>query len=396
MNNQYLESLQVENYFSIKNITLNGLSKSREIYFLGENGDGKTLVLQAILLTIANPLYKEKVDKEEVGKIMQCLSDNSNFTGKGKIKNYDIVYQSKKMVMDMEIFHNGSIVFPNIFTYGANRNRSTADKGGKDGYGTEGYLTLFDENRALLSPIQWLKDLKLEGDKATISVESAIQLLEQILDENVKIKIEGKEVYFIEKQTKNLKFEQLSDGYKSVMTWVSDLVSRLAENQPFVRKIQDFEGIVLVDEINIHLHPKWERNLVKKLRIWFPNVQFFFTTHSPTMLLSASRDAIFYKVYKENGETKVSEPILCEKFAGLMANSILTSPLFDLENPNMEAFDTRKDEIDTSDSYLESKIRKILKEKKDKLAKDDKSHISEQEFDLILNDAFEKYQKGEL
>ncbi len=384
MDNIHLEFIQVKNYFSIKNITLSGLSQSKEIYFLGENGDGKTLVLQAVLLAFVNsklnsPNYESFFDTEEVGKIKNCLNANPNFVAD---YNGDRLYELLK----------GKDFFYSIFAYGANRNKSTADKGGKDGYGTQGYLTLFDNSRALKSPTQWLKDLKLEGQNATINIENAIKLLEEILDNDVKIKIEGSKVLFFERDTK-LEFEQLSDGFKSVMTWVADLVARLADNQSNITKIQDFEGIVLVDEINLHLHPKWERNLVKKLRTWFPNIQFFFTTHSPTMLLSASKDAVFYKVYKENGQTNVSEPMPCEKFAGMMANNIITSSLFDLDNAFMEISQHETANLDTSENYLESKIRAILSKEKEK---NNKKHFNESELDAILNDAFEKYKNGTL
>jgi predicted ATP-binding protein involved in virulence len=387
MNNQFLKSVQVENYFSIKKLELDRLDKYQEIYFLGENGDGKTLILQAILLALTKGKFTDsnasyRIDKEEIAKIEQYLANNETFKSLGKITNYDFLLK-------------GDNYYKNIYAYGANRNKSTADSGGKDGYGKEGYLTLFDNNRALMSPTQWLKDLKLEGRKATINVDNAIKLLEEILDNDVKIKIEGSKVLFFEKDTK-LEFEQLSDGFKSVMTWVSDLLARLAENQPKTNTIQDFEGIVLVDEINLHLHPKWERNLVKKLRTWFPKIQFFFTTHSPTMLLSASKDAVFYKVYKENGHTNISEPMPCEKFAGMMANNLITSPLFDLDNAFMEISQNETTNLDTSENYLESKIRNILNKEKETRAKNGKKYMSESDLDLLLNGAFEKYKNGAL
>ncbi len=389
MNNQFLKSIQVENYFSIKKIALDNLDKYKEIYFLGENGDGKTLILQAITFSLImgklnNPALGGPIQnyQEEIARLNQYVMENPYFKFKSKINNRDGIF-------------DGNEYSPNVFAYGANRNKSTADFGGKDGYGYENYLTLFDNNRALMSPTQWLKDLKLEGLNGFISVDNAIKLLEEILDHHVKIKIEGSKVLFLEKDTK-LEFEQLSDGFKSVMTWVVDLVARAIRNQVNINKIEDLGGIVLVDEINLHLHPKWERNLVKKLRNWFPNIQFFFTTHSPTMLLSASKDAVFYKVYKENGQTNISEPMPCEKFAGMMANTLITSPLFDLDNAYMEFSQNGTDSLDTSESYLESKVRQKLKETKMEQAKNGKKHINDLEFDAILNDAFEKYKNGTL
>ena len=60
---------------------------------------------------------------------------------------------------------------------------------------------------------------------------------------------------------------------------------------------------MLVDEIGVYLHPKWQYTIVRKLRSWFPLVQFIFTTHSPIVIMGASKDAAFYKVYKEGGVT---------------------------------------------------------------------------------------------
>jgi len=76
-----------------------------------------------------------------------------------------------------------------------------------------------------------------------------------------------------------------------------------------VENIVDFQGVVLIDEIELHLHPKWKYNFMKKLRETFPLIQFIVTTHSPTVLLGASEEAVFYKIYKEDGEVQISNQI---------------------------------------------------------------------------------------
>ena len=194
----------------------------------------------------------------------------------------------------------------------------------------------------------------------TITLPVAKEILGNLLGEekDLEIDVTADAVTFKEKGAP-IFFDQLSEGYKSVMTWVCDLLSRLAENQSNVTDTKDYQGVVLVDEIDLHLHPKWAYSIVKKLRTWFPNIQFFFTTHSPIVILGASDDAVFYKVYKEEGVTKISEPYYSKDFSNAMANIIITSPLFDLETAAMK---TNSNDVDTNDSSLHSKIYKKVSE----------------------------------
>jgi predicted ATP-binding protein involved in virulence len=282
--------------------------------------------------------------------------------------------------------------FPYIYAYGANRTRSNAAE-----YAEKlGFLTLFHDDKSLLSPTEWLKDVKLNEGTSQLLLSDAQKLLEDLLDGQVKIQLNGSKVYFKdirfeERQTAGLRFEQLSDGYKSVMTWVADLVARMAEQQPHVGRIQDFEGIVLVDEIGLHLHPKWEAGIVQKLRKWFPKVQFFFTTHSPIVLLKASKEAVFYRLYKENGVTKISQKFKCKDFSDLRLNSLVTSPLFELENAKMRSFDKKTDELDTNEDFLMYRIRKKVRERVEILKQEQKVVLSTEVLDRIINEALENY-----
>ena len=72
----------------------------------------------------------------------------------------------------------------------------------------------------------------------------------------------------------------LSDGLK-LMAWVGDLVTRLSQAFPNAENPLEQEGIVLIDEIDIHLHPTWQRQILSQLRRTFPKIQFIVTTHSP-------------------------------------------------------------------------------------------------------------------
>lgn len=85
--------------------------------------------------------------------------------------------------------------------------------------------------------------------------------------------------------------EELSDGEKCYLTLVGDIARRLAICNQTLRNPLDGEGIVLIDELELHLHPSWQSEAVDKLRKVFPNCQFFITTHSPHVVQNLHLDA---------------------------------------------------------------------------------------------------------
>jgi predicted ATP-binding protein involved in virulence len=341
-----VKNIIIKDFFSLKDISLKNLEKEKEIYFVGENGDGKTTLLQAITLALKG--------NENEGLIINFLKENpyNNLrlsAEDGKNNKYSFASTEKS--------------YKNLFAYGVNRNGVERNKNNLRRDEERSYLTLFFDNQYLKNPEDWLVylDHKLaREEKDGISLETAKDILKSILSNNIEINVTTSGVIFKERGTE-LKFEQLSQGYKSVIIWVSDLIIRLSENQPYVLQTEDYRGIVLVDEIEAHLHPKWKYRIVSDLRRWFPKIQFFFTTHSPTVILGASKDAVFYKVYKEDGITKISEPI--KNVSNLTANSLITSPLFGLEVATAKsASETDKKNV-SSDDYIYQKIHEVIAKK---------------------------------
>lgn len=296
----YLEQIKIENYFSIKNITIDNLKDLSEIYFVGENGAGKTILLQAIARAVKG--------EQRIGAVIDVLEQNPQ--------------------KENASFNANLLKRINLFAYGINR---LSIKGLEeiDFRNEEVYVSLYDNSRNLTNPVYWLQMLELDKqyNKKNITPEDVQNLFSELLEKEVTISFDGSKVIFDEKGTK-LSFNQLSDGYKSSITWIADLLARLSENQPDVKKLSDFEAIVLVDEIGIFLHPKLRYNITKKLRSKFPKIQWFFTTHSPIILLGASENAGVFKIYKEDGETVISEKLDLKNHT---ANSLLTSNFWGLD-----------------------------------------------------------------
>ena len=90
----------------------------------------------------------------------------------------------------------------------------------------------------------------------------------------------------VDKDGKTLDLSQLSDGERSFLAMVCDLGRRLALANPLLDNPLHGAGVVLIDELELHLHPKWQREACEKLRNTFPNIQFIATTHSPFVIQS--------------------------------------------------------------------------------------------------------------
>lgn len=329
-----IDSIKINDFFSISNLKIDNLKDKKEIYILGENGDGKTLLLQAIAVALKG------VQKD----------------GQEAFRNIKSEFKVKVLDSDAnEYSADENHTYKNMFAYGANRNNSCQIKEDETGY-----LSLFNANLDLKNPIEWLITLdhsESRGDKNIISVEQAKKLIQNILNSDVEIEIKPTKVTFREKKGSVIEFEQLSAGYKGVITIICDMLVRLSSNQPYVTDIKEYQGIVLIDEVELHLHPKWKYDFVKKIRELFPLIQFIFTTHSPTVILGASSEAVFYKIYKEDGEVCISNQI---KNEGYTNNSLISSPLFDLNTITSRDFENKNI---SSDDYIYSKIHKVIADK---------------------------------
>ncbi len=97
----------------------------------------------------------------------------------------------------------------------------------------------------------------------------------------------------IDKDGQKFKFSQLSSGEKMMLSLVVDIARRLAIANPSLDNKLEGEGIVLIDEIDLHLHPQWQRKLLPALTHTFLNIQFIVTTHSPQVLSHLSRESVF-------------------------------------------------------------------------------------------------------
>ncbi|MFZ4664669.1 MAG: AAA family ATPase [Caldilineaceae bacterium] len=91
---------------------------------------------------------------------------------------------------------------------------------------------------------------------------------------------------------KVLELEQLSDGYRNLLAIVLDFARRLAQAHPYWENPLEAPGILLIDEIELHLHPGWQQSIIPNLHTAFPNTQIIVTTHSPQVLTTVRKEQV--------------------------------------------------------------------------------------------------------
>jgi predicted ATP-binding protein involved in virulence len=122
-----------------------------------------------------------------------------------------------------------------------------------------------------------------------------------------------------------LKVDQLSDGIKNMLALVADIAYRCALLNPHLgsKAAIESEGLVMIDEVDMHLHPKWQQTVLESLLRAFPKIQFIVTTHSPQVLSTVHKDCIRLLGKDSNGQLIAAKPV--SESYGEMSSDVLES-----------------------------------------------------------------------
>lgn len=200
------------------------------------------------------------------------------------------------------------------------------------------FLTLFEELESLGGFHQWLITLDYQRNSPRESISQkeeehynlAIQALNDLLPANSTFhSVDSKGIWYTVNGQK-VSASYLSDGFRSILALVGDLLWRLMHTYPESDNPLHETGVVLIDELAIHLHPKWQRQIAGDLQRTFPNLQFIVTTHSPLIASGAGKDAVTYQLeLDEQGKTQIEE--IKDIYAWSLDRS-LQSEAFDLDS----------------------------------------------------------------
>lgn len=329
----YLKSVRLSNIRAIDDLTWK-VPKAGAGWnvIVGDNGAGKSAFLRAIALALVGPSEAAALRQnwaewlragEPMGRIRILTSSSAHYdkyAGAGarkltlleatlRFKRSDsgVVLESDSHDPERTFWSTGSGWFS--ASYGPFRRFTGGDKDQEKLYYARPklarHLSVFGESVALSECLEWLKLLqfkKLEGDSEGRLLDPLVQFINQpgFLPHDTRLEsISSKGVVFRDGNRCEVAIEQLSDGFRSILSMTIELIRQLAStygpHRVFSSDASNIEvpGVVLIDEIDAHLHPAWQRRVGPWLSAHFPRLQFIVTTHSPFICQAAEVGTIY-------------------------------------------------------------------------------------------------------
>jgi predicted ATP-binding protein involved in virulence len=373
----YFKSLTIENIKCFKSKSTIDLSDrngkpAQWTVILGNNNTGKTTLLkclagldafeintnrEAIEEQYLFPFFISLTTRETIGLLQPDINISSDYNLSSEFyklreKKQSIssgIYNSSfedvwgKRTDDYGIsgFSHKAIGNLLIFSFGASRKMSRKAISETDL--NSPHSSLFN-NTDIPNVEDWLLNLfvsqQLKSNGATKYLELAQKVLSSgILPDVTEVRFSSEEYEstfsnFVEFKTDFgwIRLRELGYGYQTMIAWVLDLVRRMTERYPNSLNPLAEPAIVLVDEIDLHLHPDWQRRIVAHLSLHFPNTQFIVTAHSPLIVQSAEEvNLVILK--KEENQVTIEQPNI-RSFKGWTIEEIMTD-LMQLEGQTM-------------------------------------------------------------
>ncbi len=376
---------------------------------IGQNATGKSTILDALRMALSSYvsgsgqlLSEEQISETDVrGKIvhhtgapstverfypsdvrgkMNIFGELCEFSfsrdGTPERRNprdlYSLANKYRKMLQG-----NGDFILPIIAYYGVSRaSRLNSTRSGASGEAglssrTSGYKDCLSSSLNPLNFAEWLKKItyiSLQEGVVSDLMKATLDAIHACLPEvgNIEYRVKEDAVIVSFGDNTSLPFNNLSDGYRSVMALAADIAHRAAKLNPHLegRVAKDTPGIVLIDELDLHLHPKWQRRIVGDLKRAFPLIQFITTTHSPFIIqalepgevLDLGRqkpiDEVFAKLSIEDVVEEIMGVPMPQRSKRYQDMYDAATEYFDLLNQTVSADEEEK-------SALEEKLNKL-------------------------------------
>ncbi len=355
-----LQCFTIKNFKGIKSLEVNNLPANAPWIFLtGENGYGKTCVLQGLAIALTNTGERHTEYMEGGSELLFDFPENQ--------KNFLLKFPDE----------SGQVTFKWLACYGSSR-LDTYDESSKREEGLTSSLfktTLLENIELKLSRWYFKRDV---GHEYEIKYKTVVALFKELLNlQDITVDKKTDKVLYTEKAPDGKSYsplpsEQLASGYRSIIYMVGDMILKLFDTQPEVWDPKDLIGIVIVDELDLHFHPKWQKRLPRLLSKIFPRIQFIASTHSPIPVLGAPGHSVFLKVNRSRSEGITVERLdsVEKQLPDLLPNTLLSSPLFGFQDI-YAATHSKNKPVRTEDSYSEIIVNDALRKRLKKFKNSD-------------------------
>jgi len=378
----FLKKISLNNFKCLSNIELSfeqTTSANRKwTFILGENGTGKSNILKSIALVTSG----SNALGELIGNVDNWIKFNEKscsitaeiVTKKGEERIISLRLNrgdnlSKIISNNKESLHLIDDAIENasrnyfVVAYGASRRLSNEfySKFDKNRNSRSINVRNLFDNESSLNPLSsWIIDLDYR------SGSEGINLVKEALHDFLP----GISFHSIDKEKKQVLFQtldgvipldQLSDGYQNMAAWIGDLLFRITETFNDYKKPLETRGLLLIDEADLHLHPKWQRKLYNYISAKLPNFQVVATTHSPLTAQQADTGELFTLNRNSSDQIEIIPFIGSPK--SLLVNQLLMTPIFGMETDESYEVQQTKQEYET----LKTKGENLNAKDKEKL-----------------------------
>ncbi|EOB4964007.1 AAA family ATPase [Vibrio vulnificus] len=346
-----ISKIEIRNFKSIKNISLSFAQKLDSqgepcLVLVGDNGLGKSSILQAISLALSSI---KTINSLNISP--SSLIRKSQGVSKSVVKVY---FDDSDIPSELTITKDGfkkndsSELF--VLGYGSTR---LLPRTSSNIFKSTKVNSLFNPYYELNDVISWLSDPEIVSPKNFDWIIASLKEILQIKgDSNDRFRRRNGSITY---RTANslINIDELCDGYKSVISYTLDIMLCVHERFP---AIKDAEDVVLIDEIENHLHPSWKIKIISLLRNVFPKINFIVTTHDPLCLRGTKEGEVY--VLTEDIET-----------FDVKARSISVPRGLPLENMLLGSWFNMNSTMDEHTNNLIDEHRKLVHESMEKNAK---------------------------
>lgn len=287
------------------------------VVLLGPNGSGKTTLLRSIALACRNAA-DPSLWPDDAFALPWLRSGTERATiivTTGGRVHETTIHAGPILRISQTPEHTYSRIFP-LFGYGCRRGSALGGRSRevntKDDGGPE-VATLFSEARDIIHAETWLLLLNGEAGRNQ-NMRHVYDIVAEALTQLLKMRVDiwERRVWVTESSGRRILFEALSDGYLTTAGWFLDLIARWVEfltrsGSPITPDfLERARGLVLIDEIDLHLHPRWQIETIRAVRKILPQMSFVVTTHNPLTLVGVEPTEIW--ILSDDGPNVSAKP----------------------------------------------------------------------------------------